>query len=247
MTLSGQWIAQYAGTNSGQLIIEIDDLGGYYEGTACAWDNNKSMPSSRVIVVSRSKSDNQRLENIPVQAMFWDGTDIAESEIKKLQAEHGILFPRTVDIDFALVSDELTIKWVTPIGTTGGGVATASARRGGTPSELTPLPIRTWEGFNKHVNSLERKRYVYRGQENSKWRLRTTFHRTKRSSLYRCVFHDVHELNKQLSVLTKHSFDLDNRMHYAAFINLAQHHEYPTPLLDWTWSPYVAVFLPFVE
>jgi hypothetical protein len=36
MTLSGQWIAQYAGTNSGQLIIEIDDLGGYYEGTACA-------------------------------------------------------------------------------------------------------------------------------------------------------------------------------------------------------------------
>jgi hypothetical protein len=32
---------------------------------------------------------------------------------------------------------------------------------------------------------------------------------------------------------------------YAAFIHLAQRHGYPTPMLDWIWSPYVAAFFAF--
>jgi hypothetical protein len=52
-------------------------------------------------------------------------------------------------------------------------------------------------------------------------------------------------LHKYLSARTKHVFNLDIPNQNGAFFNLVQHHGYPTPLLDWTYSPYVATFFAY--
>lgn len=100
---------------------------------------------------------------------------------------------------------------------------------------------KNWSEFREYVSALKGCRLLFKGQ-NDLWRHRTSFHCSGRADLGRFLNEDVPALYKHLSARTKHVFNLTNPDENGAFFNLIQHHGYPTPLLDWTYSPYVAAF-----
>ncbi len=246
MSLKGQWIARYTGNSTGTVVLDLDEFQSHYRGTAIAWNDNSELLNSLVRIRTLSKAPSHRLQQVPVTPIYANGNVVPPDVIDGLRTSGRVLFPDTADIEVDLKGENLDLSWQTPVGSFGKGSAVAPKTRGGAPSELEPHRINKWDGFKNHVNKLERRRYAFRGQESSEWRLRTSFYRAGRSDLEKYQAIDINnDLNKLVSGLVQHTFDFKNPQHYLSALHLAQHHGYPTPLLDWTWSPYVAAFFAF--
>jgi len=172
-------------------------------------------------------------------AFFDNGKLVPWDAIKEKYP--GVTQPKLANGNLKLTPNGLEISWTSDIGTE--GKATLPNPDVEKPSEL-PSQVMTWNEFKDFVNRFEGRGRLFRGQ-NCAWRLRTSFHRMGRYNLLRYGLEDLQALHRVLSARTKHFFNLNNNQELWAFLNLAQHHGYPTPLLDWSYSPYVAAFFSF--
>ena len=200
--MNGQWTGRYNGTNSGGLIVNLDDLGSYFQGVAYLTDDNATFPTIGAVIRTTNKAAEFHFHTDVWPILRQTGNAASREEVKEFYPNVSV--PTKAEVRGRWDSHSLTFAWQTDIGTSGSCELPRS--KAADPSDLNPLKM-GWEEFKVYVSKLAGRRHLFRGQEQP-WRLRTAFHRAGRADLVRFVREDIQTLHRHLSARTRHIFNL---------------------------------------
>jgi hypothetical protein len=167
--MKGQWTGPYAGTQAGELVLELDEVGGQLIGNATVYPNDPASPASFVNVVMppSATSFDERLQVFPID---WQTGHPANWQ-RIANRYPGTTMSSFADTKWVLSGQTLYISWITDIGNH--GLAVLSQGSPEAPSQLVPLPISNWVEFRDYASRLQPHRFIFRGHSDNRWRLRT--------------------------------------------------------------------------
>jgi hypothetical protein len=238
--MEGQWIGEYLSDHKGFIILNLDKIDDHYQGFCFVNPETLDIPKTcfPVMIKPNEKSFHLSVNKIvPINPLTYKAA--SWSEIKAFYQTASIA--NKIDIDATFSENEMDITASTE------NVTAVSCHLTKEPyQELSSMTAqqKTWEEYKDKFHDIKRGSLLFRGQSKP-WTLRTAFHRRKRYDLVRFMERDIPLLLQQLSSRINHIFNLKDENELGAFLNLIQHYGYPTPLLDWTLSPYVAAYFAF--
>lgn len=109
----------------------------------------------------------------------------------------------------------------------------------------------TWKQYKEIVSDQIETQgdFIYRGQSEAGWTLISSL---MRSDLvwsredFKTYFNFVlPQVKEKIQAWEGRDWDLSNQFGLAEFVAYLQHNGFPTPLLDWTYSPYIAAYFAF--
>lgn len=174
------------------------------------------------------------------------GEVYSTEDFLELQRKTGLELPTTTRFRGNLDGEyALEVSWISQYPTAQDTADSARLNKGRLSSSKIPHEEMRWNQFKEYALNQDHGR-IYRGQPRH-WRLQTSYHRTGYSDIISYLDNKVPELEKYINTISKREFNALDDRDLGALLNLAQHHGYPTPLLDWTRSPYVAAFFAFED
>lgn len=112
--------------------------------------------------------------------------------------------------------------------------------------------VNNWKSYKEWISDSINagSQFYFRGQRKQEWKLQTSFHRYSDKSditMLKYLDYVIPEVHYNVCSVQDEIVDITNEIQFGSFMARLQHHGFPTPLLDWTLSPYIAAYFAFKD